>query len=90
MPRDLPDGRPPMVVAMHWVSQVTTISIEMALPAGLGYWLDQRWGTEPWLVVCGAVIGFAVGMWHLLQLAQRSGNDHPKNECDLRNEAHSE
>jgi F0F1-type ATP synthase assembly protein I len=62
-----------MVVAMRWVNQITSISLEMALPAFLGRWLDQRWGTEPWLVAVGAVLGFAVAMVHLLALAKQSG-----------------
>ena len=52
------DQRPPMVVAMYWVSQVTTVGLEMSLPAGLGYWLDLRWGTLPWLVSLGGLLGF--------------------------------
>jgi F0F1-type ATP synthase assembly protein I len=62
-----------MVVAMRWVHQITSIALEMALPALLGHWLDQRWGTEPWLVAVGAVLGFAVAMVHLLALAKQGG-----------------
>ena len=58
-----------MVVAMQWVHQITAVGLEMALPAGLGYWLDTRWGTDPWLVICGAILGFVVAMRHLLRLA---------------------
>ena len=65
------DGRPPMVVAMQWVSQLTTVSLEMALPAGLGYLADKRWETEPWLVSIGALFGFIVGMRHLLQIVAK-------------------
>ena len=63
------DERPPMADAMQWVSRVTTVSLEMALPPGLGYWADESWGTGPWLVILGAVFGFMLGMWHLLQMA---------------------
>ena len=67
-----PSRRPPLVVAIEWVQQVTTVALEMALPAALGAWLDQRWGTTPGLVSVGAVLGFIVAMRHLLQLARRS------------------
>ena len=30
------DDRPPMVIAMRWVHQITTIAFEMAFPAGWG------------------------------------------------------
>ena len=74
MPGDSNDDRPPMVVAMHWVQQITSISIEMVAPAGLGYWLDLRWGTGPWLLAVGAVLGFLLALWHLLALAKRGGS----------------
>ena len=67
---------------MHQLaSQVTSVSLEMALPAALGYWLDTRAGTAPWLLIVGAVLGVTVGMWHLLQIvaqdrrADRRGDD---------------
>jgi F0F1-type ATP synthase assembly protein I len=62
-----------MVVGMYWVQQITSISVEMVLPAGLGIWLDLRWGTGPWLLAVGAVFGFLMAFWHLLALAKRGG-----------------
>ena len=59
-----------MAVAMQWVSRITTVSLEMVLPAALGYWLDGRWGTTPWLVSVGAVLGFTVGIRHLLEMTR--------------------
>ena len=69
------DDRPPLVDAMQWVSQITTISLEMSLPPGLGYWLDQKWDTGPWLVIVGAVLGFTVAMKHLLVLTSVANKD---------------
>jgi F0F1-type ATP synthase assembly protein I len=71
-----------MVVAMQWVNQVTTIALEMVLPAWLGHWLDGRWGTEPWLVAIGGLLGFGAAMAHLMAIARRaagkkSGNGQP-------------
>jgi F0F1-type ATP synthase assembly protein I len=74
VPGSSDDDRPPMVVAMHWVQQITSISIEMVAPAGVGYWLDGKWRTGPWLLVAGAVLGFLLAMWHLLALAKRVGS----------------
>jgi F0F1-type ATP synthase assembly protein I len=59
-----------MVVAMQWVHQITAVAIEMVLPAGVGYWLDSRWGTGPWLLIGGAILGLGVAMQHLLQIAR--------------------
>jgi F0F1-type ATP synthase assembly protein I len=64
-----------MAVAMMWVQQITTVSLEMVLPAGLGYWLDQKWGTSPWMILVGAVFGMVAGMWHLLHMVGATKSD---------------
>lgn len=60
-----------MVVAMQRVSEITTVGLIMSLPAGLGYWLDSRWGTLPWLISLGGLLGFIAGMFQLLQTFNR-------------------
>ena len=30
---------------------------------GVGYWLDGRFGTRPWLLVAGAFLGMGLGFW---------------------------
>jgi F0F1-type ATP synthase assembly protein I len=71
-----------MAVAMAWVHQIITISLMMALPALGGYWLDERWGTKPWLVICGAVLGFAVAMTTLLRLVGEMNKKKPPGKGD--------
>lgn len=61
-----------LVEAHRWVSRLTTVSLEMALPAFLGHWLDEKWSTSPWLTAIGALLGFACGMTHLLQMAKEA------------------
>lgn len=46
-----------MGAAMRWATQVTSIGFELAVPAGGGVWLDQKYGTAPWLTILGALIG---------------------------------
>ena len=58
-----------MATAMRWVSAVTTVSLEMVVPAVLGVWLDKRLDTSPWLTVVGALLGLGTGMTHLLKIA---------------------
>lgn len=36
----------------------------------VGYFLDRWLGTEPWLLVAGALLGFVVGLLLLLRLAK--------------------
>jgi ATP synthase protein I len=57
-------------VGFDWASRATTIGLEFALPPLLGSVGDRWWRTAPWLTVVGAVLGFAVGMMHVLRIAQ--------------------
>ena len=71
MTEQTPDDRSSMTAAMEWSARLTTIGLEMALPAGGGYWLDLHIGTSPVFVILGALLGFAVGMFHLMQIARQ-------------------
>jgi ATP synthase protein I len=64
-----PNDRPVLALALEWVSRITTISLEMSLPALLGYWADRELGTKPLFLVLGGIAGFGLGLWHLLKLA---------------------
>jgi ATP synthase protein I len=35
----------------------------------LGWYLDRRWQTTPWLLVSGIAVGFAAGLWTLIRAA---------------------
>jgi ATP synthase protein I len=41
--------------------------------AGLGYYADRWWGTEPWALLVGVGLGFAAGLRTLLRLAAAAG-----------------
>jgi F0F1-type ATP synthase assembly protein I len=53
-------------------SRATSAAIQMVSPIVLGWWLDGLWKTTPWLLITGAVLGFATGMVELVGLANRS------------------
>lgn len=55
---------------MYWATRVSSVGFAMVLPTGLGYWLDTKWGTAPWLVVVGACLGFAAAMLEVMKLAK--------------------
>ena len=69
MPRQ--DSEPPMAVASRLVHQIITIALEMALLVWLGSWLDNHWGTSPWLVVLGACLGLFIAGTSFSQLIKR-------------------
>lgn len=63
----------PLAQAVGWVSKITTVVVEMALPAIGGGYLDQRFGTKYW-APAGLGLGFVLGMWHLLQMTRGSSS----------------
>lgn len=63
------DERPPMAVAMEWVSQITTVVLEMILPGLAGQWLDGKWGTK-FLALAGFAIGLTIAIRHLLFMTE--------------------
>ena len=56
--------------------RLTSIALEMALPALGGFWLDRWLGTRGLFLIVGALLGIAVGMLHLLRLS-KTGNGRP-------------
>jgi ATP synthase protein I len=39
---------------------------------GLGYLLDHWFGTQPWLLVTGIVLGSAVGLYEFVRLSSKT------------------
>jgi ATP synthase protein I len=64
-----PAGRSALSIGMDWGTRVTTIGLEFALPAFLGFGLDRWWGTAPWMTVLGSFLGVGMGMLHVIRLA---------------------
>ena len=53
---------------MEWYARVTSIGMEFALPALLGFGLDRWLHTSPGFTVVGAFLGLGIGMTHVLRL----------------------
>lgn len=45
---------------------VVAFGTEVVLLILLGYWLDTKWNSQPWLTVSGAVLGLGLGVYHLV------------------------
>ena len=67
-----PEDLPPLVAAAQWVSRMTTVLLEMAIPAAVGLWVDRLLGTRFVFALMGFGIGMVLGVWHLLQMASQS------------------
>ena len=66
-----------MVIASRWVHQITAIALEMALPAGAGYWLDKKWGSSPWLLLVGTGVGLATAALSFTQMVKKMSSPKP-------------
>jgi F0F1-type ATP synthase assembly protein I len=73
------DSRSPMALAFEWVSKITTVVLEMTVPALAGWWLDAKLGTGNLLTIGGLVFGFVVGIAHLLAMTGRKPKGGDKN-----------
>ena len=60
-----------MARGVMWASQISTMGLQVALPALGGYLLDQRWGTSPVLLIIGVFLGFAISLYSIIKLTQR-------------------
>lgn len=76
-----PDDRAALARAMSLASSVTTIALEMVVPAVVGHWIDQRLGVSPLFVAIGAALGMFVGIRSLLVLT-RPKPPRERNETD--------
>ena len=59
-------GSPLMEGAGYWIL-AWSVPISVLIGYGAGWWLDQRFGTEPWLQIVGFLIGAAAGLVQILQ-----------------------
>ena len=82
------DRRDSLAQGYMWATRATSIALQAVIPAGLGYWLDHWWGTAPWLLIVGTVLGFVSMMTELIAFTKpkkrpppngsASSADHPK------------
>lgn len=59
-----------------------TWALSVLLFLMLGYWLDGRWGTLPWLTIAGAFIGAAGGFVSLVRGLTRAGETDPDGSAE--------
>lgn len=64
--------------------------VSVAIGAGIGLWVDERLGTDPWFTVAGVVFGTAAGfheMWRLVRASEtcETPSDPPGDDPDLKN-----
>ena len=60
------DDRSPTAKALSKVTEITTISLMMIIPAIIGYFVDQYFGTVILFTAIGLVIGMGSAIWKLI------------------------
>lgn len=56
-------------VGIAWASRITTIALELSVPAAIGFGLDRWLSTAPLATVLGASLGFVLFMLHTVRIA---------------------
>ena len=56
-----PPKRPPLAEAMRYAQVGTMLIAPMIVLGAIGYMLDGRFATEPWLLLAGLILGMATG-----------------------------
>lgn len=64
-------GRSPLLSGASYWMLAWTLPIAIMIGYGAGWWLDRRFGTDPWLQIVGFLLGAAAGLVQLLQIANR-------------------
>ena len=71
----------PYAAAIEWVAKITTVALEMFLPAVGGHYLDRLWNTK-FLALVGLAVGGTVGFWHLLRMTAAPRKKHTQRDRD--------
>ncbi len=63
--------------------EYTALVLDIAAPPLVGgvagYWLDERFGTRPWILVSGVGLGFIAAVINTIRLAQKLDRENGKN-----------
>ena len=74
------DGKRPAVSPRARLYNLTSLAftfpVSIAAGAFLGYWLDGKLGTFPWLSIVGLLFGVAAGFMSLLRAVKAFDRQH--------------
>ena len=69
--------------------QITTLGTEFAvaeiLGVGVGFWLDGKLGSSPWMLLLGAAAGFFLGFYIVLRAANEMSKQAPHGKAKKEN-----
>jgi ATP synthase protein I len=65
-----PEPRSPLSTGLGLASRLSTLGFEFALPPLIGHYLDRRLGSGQVGLLVGMVLGFTIGIMHILRFAR--------------------
>lgn len=69
------DQKPKTSGVLQAMAVTTMIGAEMAITITLGFYggrlLDRHFGTDPWIMVAGILLGVAAGIWGIINIVKR-------------------
>jgi ATP synthase protein I len=68
--------------ALRYSAVGLEMGIAVAIGYGAGWWLDQKLGTGPYLMLLMTVLGVAAGFKGVIQLARRAMREAEKQDDD--------
>jgi F0F1-type ATP synthase assembly protein I len=76
----VPEPRGPLGDALKYAQISSMLIAPMLAFGGIGYWLDGRFGTKPWLLLAGLILGMIGGFasFFRLVLPPRGGGRGPE------------
>ena len=54
--------------AQPYIDAVWQFVASIGVLAWLGWWADGHFGTKPWLLLVGTLLGFAAGVWSFIKV----------------------
>lgn len=69
------EQKPKTSGVLQAMAVTTMIGAEMAITVTLGFFggrlLDRHFGTDPWIMVAGILLGVATGIWGIINIVKR-------------------
>lgn len=77
--QERPDGSlaKSMREAQPFIDAIWQFIAAVGVMTWVGHWADGRFGTSPWLMVAGALLGFLAGSWAFAKVVLRMGQKRP-------------
>jgi len=74
---ELPEGREPER-GVNYASAGLVFGLTILVFVGIGWWLDAKLGSSPWLLILLTFVGFGGALYSLVRRVSPPGDTRPK------------